>query len=178
MALCCDCKGFHFNFKMIPCLEVNEGERFSVRNKGSLASPTCALQVSRLSLWRLWRWPALCQLKNRDSQVELVALSAKRSCKFMSLCFGHLYEMKLWQYAYIIINSIVANNMQKCIKKVGERYQTEWWRPQYLNSFLPSFFPFFHPPSLFFLFVFSLSLLLSLYLFSPPLVFISSFPSC
>lgn len=64
MALCWDCKGFHFNFKMIPCLEVNEGKRFSVRNKGSLPSPTSALPVSRLALWRRWkRWPALCRLK-------------------------------------------------------------------------------------------------------------------
>lgn len=47
-ALCWDCKGFHFNFKIISCSEVNEGKRFSVRNKGSLTSPTRAFGVSPL----------------------------------------------------------------------------------------------------------------------------------
>lgn len=49
MALCWNCKGFHFNLKLISCSGVEEGERYSVRNKRSLLSPSCAPGISSQS---------------------------------------------------------------------------------------------------------------------------------
>lgn len=49
LALCCKCKGSHFNLKLISCSGVEEGARYSVRNKGSLLSPSCAPGISSQS---------------------------------------------------------------------------------------------------------------------------------
>lgn len=136
MALCWNCKGFHFNLKLISCSGVEEGERYSVRNKRPLLSPSCAPGISSRSSG-VCGGGKLCADWKREGDVLATKKKFSSLGSFSRPLWVYWFEMCLRQWHHLIKNSIVGNERGKHVKKVGDL--TKWWPLRCLNSFL--FFP-------------------------------------
>lgn len=68
LALCWNCKGFHFNLKLISCSGEEEGGRYSVRNKRSLLSPSCAPGICSQSSGESGSGKFCADRKRKDSK--------------------------------------------------------------------------------------------------------------